>query len=186
MLMLETSANTFLPYRFAIVRTRFRICSSISTSTATESAWEMISSPCSSIIPAITEVSGRLEMEATTSPLLSKTASQVPIPSGETRVYFMLTRCLLSFSITSRPTPSALTEVTKVGRSSTFPISSATFRLTPPCTCTTRPAFRPPGMYLAAGYPLMSTKTVPIITMPFFIFAFSSYSLQKASMARIR
>ena len=34
----------------------------------------------------------------------------------------------------------------RLGRSSTLAMSSATFRLTPPCTCSMRPAFRPPGM----------------------------------------
>ena len=38
------------------------------------------------------------------------------------------------------------TRLTKVGRSSTLAISSTTLRLTPPCTCSMRPALRPPGM----------------------------------------
>ena len=45
-----------------------------------------------------------------------------------------------------RPTFVGLVDDTKVGRSSTLAISSTTLRLTPPCTCSMRPALRPPGI----------------------------------------
>ena len=46
------------------------------------SAPEKISSPFSSRSCTIASMFGRLEIEPTTSPLSSKTASQMPMPSG--------------------------------------------------------------------------------------------------------
>ena len=47
---------------------------------------EKISSPCSSRMSAMGLRSGRLEIDAVTSPVLSKIASQVPMPSGVVRM----------------------------------------------------------------------------------------------------
>ena len=78
----------------------------------------------------------------------------------------MLTLWSCSLRITSAPVPVVSTRLTKVGRSSTLAMSSTRFRLTPPWTISTRPAFRPPGIYTSAGYPLISTKTAPSTTIP--------------------
>ena len=88
-------------------------------------------------------------------------ASHVPSPPSALRIYFVFTLCLLSFAITSLDVPLSSTTLTNVGLNSRFAISSATFLLTPPCTCNTFPAFLPYGIYFLFGYPFTSTKTAP-------------------------
>ena len=124
-----------------------------------------ISSPCSLIIFSMASICGRFEIEATTSPVLSITASQIPMPSGTTAIYLVSTLWFCSLRRTSAPCAVLSTMLTNRGRSSTFAMSSATFRPTPPWTISTRPALRPVGINAPSGKPLKSTNTFPTTTI---------------------
>ena len=65
--------------------------------------------------------------------------------------------------------PVLSTTDTNVGLSSTLAISSTTFLDTPPCVSMTLPAFLPSGTNWLIGYPLISTKTAPITTIPIYL-----------------
>ena len=82
MLMLDTTAYTSFWYFLAYWNTRLTISLSMSISRAMLSASRKISSPFSSSRAIRGRRSGRLLMAAHTSPWLSNTASQVPMPSG--------------------------------------------------------------------------------------------------------
>ena len=131
-LILLTTPYNFL-WCFSQSCTNFLIISlSISTSTITESQTPTISSPRSSNMVRIGARFGRWEIDPARSPLLSKTASQVPMPFGIVSIYSVLTLWFFSFRTTSSPRADSSTIPRKVGRSSRLAISSTTFRLTPP------------------------------------------------------
>ena len=139
---------------------------SMSISSTMESALEMISSPFSSRVYKIGYKFGLCEIDPAKSPLLSNTASHVPIPPGTLFTQLVSTLCLFNLRTTSSPSADVSTMLTYVGLSSTFAMSSTTFRVTPPCMYSIRPALRPSGTYISSGKPLISTNTAPITTIP--------------------
>ena len=82
MLILATTAYTGLLYFLANLKTLFMTSLSMSISRTILSQSAKISSPFSSISCTIASITGRLEMEATTSPPSLNTASHIPMPSG--------------------------------------------------------------------------------------------------------
>ena len=145
MLMLATSAITGTPWRSAQRQAARATSSSISISTTALTASAKMPSPCSSSSLSIASIFGRLEMEPTTSPVWSITASQMPMPSGTTDTYLVSTRRFCRFRSTSAPWAVLSTMLTKRVGMPALAISSATFLPTPPWTISTRPAFRPAG-----------------------------------------
>ena len=87
----------------------------------------------------------RLEMAAQTSPSLSNTDSQVPMPSGTFVGVFGVHLMFGQLVDNVRPEPVSSTRLTKVGRSSIgkYPRPHCGGRR---LTCSTRPALRPPDV----------------------------------------